>query len=220
MNGWRHLWIAILMIGIAGPLGMAQQAAQPADPQALLAVADRYFAEGRFDEARPIYLRILPTDPRNFHLNRNLGLCFVSSARPDFSRAIPYLETALAVQEDETVRIALARAYLSAGRPDDGLRFLRALADQHPQHPEHWREYAEHAATAGQLAQAVAAYRAYVERRPGDAVPRLELGRLLTLQGDGPGAMEEYRMVLQTNPRNIPARIGRASCRERVSIDV
>jgi len=113
------------------------------------------FAEGRFDQARPVYLRLLPSDPRNFHLNRSLGLCFANSARPDLPRAIAYFETALAVQEDEGVRIALARAYIGAGRPDDGFRFWRALADQHPQHPEHWREYAEPLAAAGRTAEAV-----------------------------------------------------------------
>jgi len=204
----RLLLLILLGGGIAAPLARAQQAAPPADPQSLLAVADRLFATGRFDEARPIYLRLLPNNPRDFHVNRNLGHCFANSARPDLPRAIEYFETALAAQEDEVVRIALAGAYIRAGRPEDGLRFLRALADQHPQHPEHWREYAEQLFAVNRPAEAVTAYRAYLERSPGNTAARVELGRLLLLQGDGSGAMAEYRLVLQTNPRDVPARIG------------
>ena len=204
MRTWKYFAMAVLWIGMAGQLAAAQQA--PAE--GLLVVADRLFTEGQFDQARPIYQRLLANNPQDFHINRNLGLCFLNTARPDYDRAIPFFEAALASQEDEEVRLSLARAYISAGRTDDGLRFLRALTEEHLQHPDHWREYAEQLAAAGQNPQAVAAYRAYLERRPGDNAARLVLARLLTYQGDGPGAMEQYQMVLSTNPRDIPARIG------------
>jgi len=204
MKTWKQFALAILWIGMTGQLAAAQQA--PAE--GLRGVADRLFSEGQFDQARPIYQRLLSNNPRDFHINRNLGLCFVNTARPDYNRAIPLFEAALAAQEDEEVRLSLARSYIAAGRIDDGLRFLRAMAEEHLQHPDHWREYAEHLTAAGRNPEAMTAYRAYLERRPGDNAARLVLARLLTYQGDGPGAMEQYQMVLSTNPRDIPARIG------------
>ena len=208
MKRWTCLLVTILWTGVAAQLADAQRAATPAPAEELRLVADRLLAEGKLDEARPIYLRLVAADPRNFQINRNLGQCFANGRRPDFNRAIEFFQAALALEDAEDVRIALARAYIGARRPEAGLRLLRELAAQHPQHLQHWREYAEQLDAAGQPTQAVDAYRAYLERRPGDNLARLELARLLTWQRDATGAMAEFRIVLQSNPRNIPARIG------------
>ena len=123
---------------------LGQQAPPTRSNAELLQIADRLYGDNRLDEARLIYLKLLATAPKDFHLNLNLGNCFANGRRPELNRAIEFFQTALSAaateaQSDEMVS-ALARTYQRANRVASGLALLRERAEQHPQHPEHWRE--------------------------------------------------------------------------------
>lgn len=200
--------VAMLMVMFTHPAA-AQQSAQPTAGQGgLLQIADRLLDQRRFDEARPIYLNLFETNPRDFRVNRALGFCFALGSRPDYNRAIQHFRAALSVEVSEEVQLELARTYPKAGMAEEGIRILQQLANQHPQHFDHWRDLAAQLDAAGQPVPAIQAYQAYLERRPNDADARVELARLLSVQGNVAEAMSEYQMVLQSNPRSIPGRVG------------
>ncbi|OFV98675.1 MAG: hypothetical protein A3F68_03655 [Acidobacteria bacterium RIFCSPLOWO2_12_FULL_54_10] len=201
----------LLAVLIGGGMFTPEFAGAQQPPQVeLRQIADRYYAERRYDEARPIYLQLLASNPRDFAINRNLGYCYLQGRRPDYARALQYLNAALAIEVQEDIQTEVARLYVRTGQPISGLQILQNLAGQHPQHPEHWKEYATQLEISGRQSEAIAAYQAYLERRPGDAAARLELGRLYSLDGKVPEAQSQFQMVLQSDPQNISGRIGLA----------
>lgn len=212
MSNWRIVAFAclpllIFELSVRTLWGQGTPAAGMA-PQELREVADRLYAQERFDQARDAYLQIQPQFANDAELNRNLGWSFYRARRPDLLQAIRYWSVSWQVEENESIKSEAARAYLRLGRFEEGTRLLLDLAANHPQHPQHWRELASLAEGAQRYPQAIVWYRAYLDRRAGDIPARLALARLLSWEMEHSEAISEYMMVLQTDPRNVTAQIG------------
>ena len=177
-------------------------------PQEIRGIADGLYGRGRFDEARDIYLKIQPQFATDPELNRNLGWCFSRGRRPDLLQAIRYWTISWQVEENESLKMEAARAYVRLGRFDDGAKLLLDMAEGHPQHPEHWRDLASLSESAQRYPQAISWYRSYLDRRAGDIPARLALARVLAWDKKFTEAITEYNVVLQSDPRNLSARLG------------
>ena len=173
--------LALLVGGLGAAVLRAQQRATPSamTPQELRELGDRLYGRDRFDDARDVYLQVQPQFAGDAALNRNLGWCFYRARRPDLLQAIHYWSLSWQVEENESLKMEAARAYVRLNRWEDGARLLLDLAERHPQHPEHWRDLATLAESAQRFPQAISWYRSYLERRAGDIPARLAMARLL-----------------------------------------
>ncbi len=205
----RTLTGLFLVIGLSVSSLWGQQTRQSGlSLPELRQLADRLYAQERFDDARDAYLQIQPQSPNDPQLNRNLGWSFYRARRPNPLQAIHYWSLSWQVEENETLRAEAARAYLRLNRFDEGTRLLLDLARSHPQHPQHWRELASLAEAAMRYPEAITWYRAYLERQAGDVPARLALARLLGWSMEHIEAVSEYMVVLSTDPSNLTARLG------------
>ena len=170
--------------------------------------ADRLYEQGRFDDARPLYIRLRSRFPEDAELLEKLGWCFSKGQHPDPARAIQYWLISLQFQKSETLQVEVARAYIQRNRWNDAVRTMLSLTREHPDHPEHWRQLAQMAVQNGKDQDAIKWYQAYVDRRAGDTEARLELAEVLFRTKQYLEALNAYNMVLQTDPRNEAAHTG------------
>ncbi len=97
-----------------------------------------------FEEAFIHYTAALDANPVNMvAINGLVQLCHYQ-ARLD--EAIPYLEAALAIKNDEAIRFALAGSLLSLGRESESRAHLEVLLGENPTNSEAQQLYAHFAA--------------------------------------------------------------------------
>jgi tetratricopeptide (TPR) repeat protein len=170
--------------------------------------ADRLYDQGRFDDARPLYLQVRSRFPEDAELLEKLGWCFSKGQHPDLARAIQYWLISLQFQKSETLQVEVARAYVQRNRWNDAVKTMLQLTREHTDHAEHWRELAQMAVQNGKDQDAIKWYQAYLDRRAGDTEARLEMADLLFRTKQYLEALNAYNMVLQTDPRNEAAHAG------------
>jgi tetratricopeptide (TPR) repeat protein len=94
--------------------------------------AKQLMAEGRFDEAIPIYERLVAAVPGNAGLILNLGLAEEMGGHPQ--KAIPHLESVLKVQPDSVPALtSLAMAHLQLNQPAAAIAPLEKLMKIQPE---------------------------------------------------------------------------------------
>lgn len=199
-----------LLCSVGGVCAAAPQRSADATKEAhqLRAEADQLYEQGRYDEARPLYLRVRTRFPEDAELLEKLGWCFSKGQHPDLTRAIQYWLISLQFQKSEALQVEVARAYLQRNRWNDAVRTMLKLTKEHPDHPAHWRELAQMAVQAAKDQDAIKWYWAYLDRRAGDTEVRLELAEALFRTKQYLEALNAYNMVLQTDPRNEAAQAG------------
>ncbi len=174
----------------------------------LRAEADGLYEQGRYDEARPLYLRARSRFPEDAELLEKLGWCFYKGQHPDLARATQYWLISLQFQKSETLQVELAHVYVQRNRWNDAVKTMLQLTREHAEHAQHWRELAQMAAQNGKDQEAIKWYQAYLDRRAGDTEARLEMADALFRSKQYLEALNAYNMVLQTDPRNEAARSG------------
>lgn len=209
MTRWAgYAVLSLALCWVASVFGAAPQGAVPRGAHQLRAQADTLYDQGRYDEARSLYLRVRSRFPEDAELLEKLGWCFSQGQHPDLARAIQYWLISLQFQKSETLQVEVARAYLQRNRWNDAVRTMLKLTKEHPDHPAHWRELALMAVQAGKDQDAIKWYWAYLDRRAGDTEARLELAEALFRTKQYLEALNAYNMVLQTDPRNEAAHSG------------
>ena len=104
-----------------------------AGSESLLALqAQILHAEGRLDDAIAAFTALLQADPKAVHYRTSLALCLLQAGRS--REAIPLLEEAIRLDRSEAAQFmiysALGQAYVSIGRNDEGISWLRAAQQQ------------------------------------------------------------------------------------------
>jgi arylsulfatase A-like enzyme len=89
--------------------------------------------DGRWENAIPLYERVVATDPQIFTARLELGLAL--ARRKEWARALPHLRLVAERMPDYAdARFTLGLAYASLGRRDEALRELRAALQVDPRH--------------------------------------------------------------------------------------
>ena len=217
IHSWGlRLWGGVLLVAfllIACPAWAGQGTA--AKPQAkrtpleTLQSAHALFLQRDFEAARPLYLQVLPSFPKNFDVLKNLATCFYRMGPKGYAQAAQYYSRALEIQPDSVEAAeTLARCYEHLNRKADAGAVYERMAKQPGGASTHWKRAAEAYADADRFRQAEAAYDAYLQRNPGDLAARAHLGDLYAREKQYPRAQEQYRIVLSSNPNNSAALIG------------
>ena len=152
--------------GATGTVGPAPSGVDPKDRIGvtnLLHDAALAAEDGRWDEAIPLYEKVVATDPQIFTARIELGLAL--ARRKQWARALPHLQVAVErMPEFADARVTLAVAYSALGRGRDAEAELRAALAREPGHFQAnlllgrmLQERGDSAAAIGPLEKAVAA---------------------------------------------------------------
>ncbi|HRO02483.1 MAG TPA: tetratricopeptide repeat protein [Terricaulis sp.] len=137
----------------------------------------------------------LKADPRHPGALQLAGALHCQLGRPD--KGAPLLERSLALAENQTTRLNLAKALLDAGRAADARAVLRKSAPS----PDAARLLGDVLKSSGDLSGAIAAFRDAVRQRPDYADAWNNLGNALRETGDLDAALEALMRAVQLNPR-------------------
>jgi tetratricopeptide (TPR) repeat protein len=113
LTHWNRVglaWLCIAVFGAVAPAALASVESELAFHRGVVA-----FGDGRYDEARVAFEKVLAADPEDSSAMQYLGL--IAQEQGDFEAAIGHFENALAVEPDNSaVRLDLGSALIEAGQ--------------------------------------------------------------------------------------------------------
>jgi len=171
----------------------------PAFRPSLLELADLYEKNHQDAEAAAIYREF----PENAAAQERAGALMLEGKR--YADAIPSLEAAYAKEPNESNRVALAQAYLFAGKRQQALPLLQQAAAAEPSSFDVRMAYARALRDGRQYAPAAGQFAAAVQLKPADAAAWRDLGDMLYLTGDLARALvafEKARQLGEDTPGN------------------
>ena len=175
----------------------------PSSVPAHEALATTLASRGDVEGAIRHYSAALEVEPDNFLVLHNLGTVLARAGEP--ARAVEHLRRAAElVPGDPTVRYKLARNLMRSGRPEEAQREYLALIASEPEGGGQADQYdaarfdlSEIHFRGGRYREAVELLRELASTDPSRSWVRLSLGVALQAAGNEPGAMAEYRAVLE-----------------------
>jgi tetratricopeptide (TPR) repeat protein len=171
---------------------------------------------GQLREALPFYERAVSLDPDPKGSENTYGMALLRENR--VAEAIPHLERAIALAEAErnpiyTFYLDLGRAYVAAGRVQDGLsQFGRARERAGPAYPLPAYDLlvGDALVRLGRDQEAAPYLQRAVDADPGDAFHRLDLGRIFYKNGRYEEAARYLEAAARLRPDLVDAYIGLA----------
>ena len=154
-------------------------------------------AAGQYEQAIPIYERLVKALPGNTGLLLNLGLAEHMAGREQAS--IPHLEAVLKAQPNHLpALITLAQARLALNEPKLAIAPLEKVVAAEPKNHEARGMLAAALLDAGRFADAASRYREVADAAPNDARAWYGLG--MSYQGFAGGAFERLQKIDPTSP--------------------
>ena len=157
---------------------------------------------GRYEQAADVYRDAVRISPDDTTLQRQLGLA-LSLAEKNVE-AVAVLEP-LARKDKDTpgyILVALGRAYLGAGRPDDAKAILRTATKVSPSSLPAWTWLARAALSGNDLVTAREAAAKATEIGAGSPEPFILLGYVCLRQGHTSAAVHALQTALQKQPND------------------
>jgi tetratricopeptide (TPR) repeat protein len=198
----------------AAPGARAAQTSQPTANTQIATerkTADSLYDQGKYDEAKAIYVRLVDFFRDDFYFNKRLGDCYFNAPKTDYVLAAKYFARAYELNpRDSELQMNLADAYIWSKQDRAALPLLRKIVARDPSYPQARLLLARALNTAGEFPEARSTYQSYLERWPGDRDVRLEFAALLSWNKQYSAALEQYHYILKIDPHNLQARLGEA----------
>jgi Flp pilus assembly protein TadD len=215
-------FVAVLaLITFPGPVPLrlfaqtatANPAATKAYDSALSAIRAGDFAAAQSQLEQAVKL-----SPANAEMQLTLGKVLLHTG--DLNGALIHLQTAIKLKpNDAQAHFYLGQALSSAGDFEDAIAELKEASKLAPKDAEPHRALARAWNAQNKNAEAIAEAQKAVALAPNSVGAHDELGSLLAQGGQLSEAEQQFRSALQLDAQYEPE-IGRASCRERVSLTV
>ncbi len=164
-----------------------------------LAVADQYFDDGCYGEARACYADLLKKNPFSAELHNRLGT--VLDRLQFFPQAIAHYHKALALHERfDVARFNLSNSLAHVGEWEAAIREMRAVVCSQPDFTEAWQNLAYLQYHQGDCDAAIACLDRVTALAPGLSEPHCELARIYLEQGNHQQALAHCDKLLQRQP--------------------
>ncbi len=167
--------------------------------------------QSRWDDAAAAFGKVVELYPDSFAAQRDLGTACEQLGRVD--DAARAYEAAIALRDQEDLRVRVAFMLLKAGQQPRAISHLQMLADRDTRTPEVWSTLGRLAYEGNDLASAEKHFtRAATLRDEGRAW--FNLGVVRTRLADLPGALAAYERAAQHGDTREPAQKEMAKVRE------
>lgn len=201
-KAWFTLGRALAMLGRGAEADAAFERSFELSPERrLMALAAEHQKEGRYDEAEPLYRRILRHNPRNVDALRLLALIALRAEHADEAEGL--LEKALALAPDYIAAILdLGRLRKEQDRYGAALEcFDQAIALDPGNAQAHYLRGAT-LAPAAFTEEAIAAYQQCLQLRPNHIAALLGLGHVLKAVGRYDESVASYTGCIRQSPES------------------
>lgn len=201
-------WLLVILLALVSLTPFAEGQ----DSQELLRQGDLAVLQGRFDAAMDAYqsaMRAGAVLDKDSLRSRNLALCELNAAPPDFVQAIRWFQVSLSLDpRDEDTRLQLARTLLRIGKFDQAAEQYRALVQAHGDSTEYAIGLSDSLRGGGKTSDALEFLGSTLAKYPENIGIRLEYARLLSYEKLFDKAREQYQAVLRAQPTNLRAQVG------------
>ena len=167
--------------------------------------------QSRWDEAAAAFGKVVELYPASFAGHRDLGGAFERLNRVD--DAAREYEAAIALREQDDLRVRLAFMLLKANQQPRALTHLQTLADRDSKAPEVWSTLGRVAYEKNDLSTAEKDFTRAVTLRD-DGRAWFNLGVVRTRLNDLPGALQAFEKAAQHSETKEPAQKEVAKVRE------
>ncbi len=161
--------------------------------------AARHFQTGAYDQASTFCKKILDSNPRHTGALGLLGL--VSAIHGKLPAAIDLFRRAIRIEPENTVlNKNLARALVTEGRYEEGLKYYSRVATLLPENSEAYYDIACTYLKMGDADKAELHFNCALSLNQNNVNARVNLGGLLRMQGRHPEAIKHYELALKMSP--------------------
>lgn len=167
--------------------------------------------QSRWDDAAAAFAKVVELYPGSFAGHRDLGGAYEQLNRVD--DAAREYEAAIALRDQDDLRVRLAFMLLKANRQPSALPHLQALADRDSKAPEVWNALARVAYDKSDLSTAEKNFTRAAALRD-DGRTWFNLGVVRTRLNDLPGALQAFEKAVQHSDTRQPAQKEVAKVRE------
>lgn len=165
---------------------------------------DRYFKEGKYDEAVSEYVKASRFDAENEHVIRQLGLAYYQLGK--YQDAFQLLSKAeQSKPSDRDVKLVVGQLYLKDHRPDQAIREAQAVLAAQPKDTAALQLLASAYLNQKDFTKAVETYGRLVELSPNAADAHSDLGVALMAARRLPEARKEFEAALSLAPDDVRA---------------
>jgi putative PEP-CTERM system TPR-repeat lipoprotein len=190
-----------------GPLKTVAEATKA--PAAELALADYYLSQRRFDEARPILVRLSKTDQGFIPATVRLAQLDYGLKRPELAHQ--GLKAVLAKDPKQVDALVMqAQMFLTERKSDEALAAAQAAVANTPQAAGAHNVLGDALATRNEPDAAIRAYNDTLRINPRLVGAKLKIAQLQIQKGDFDGALQSTEDVVRQSPSDPFARMLRA----------
>jgi tetratricopeptide (TPR) repeat protein len=199
--------IHLLLVVVAVSLVSCSPAARKAR---YLSKADKYFADGKYDEAEVEYMNTLRVDGENPAAISRLSVIYFNQGR--LSRAIPFLLKSRTLQPDNLdLRVKLAAIYLSTGKRQEAREECNFVLDRQPSDNEAPLVLAGTAFKAAEVEEVRQRLQGLPAPAPSGAPVLVALGTLALRQNDLKAAEAAFKQAQSVDTKSSAAAMGMAN---------
>jgi tetratricopeptide (TPR) repeat protein len=188
-------------------------AAAPGDPEARLALASFFMAAGRTVEAEATLKEVLDKEPKHLLANRLLGTLYVGSNR--VAAAEQPLKVVAESSNAPRARFQLADYYINAGRTNDAVALLSALAKEPASAAEAELKWAALDYSQKRTAEAHTRLDALLTRAPNYSDALVLKSQWLAIENKLDEALARAKAAVAAEPQSAQAHFALAVTQER-----
>ena len=205
--------IIAFLIGIAAAASALPQAPTsiPGNIAAERQRADQLFDQGKLDEAREIYARIVPTYTKDFDFNMRLAYCYFVSKRNEMAMAAIYYGRAHALKpKNVEAEMNLGKTLSWSKQYSKAIEVLRGIVERDSNNRDALLELARAQNYSGDFDRAHGSYETFLNRWPKDGPVRVEYAQWLSWNKRYDEALAQYRIARHDEPRDASLMAGEA----------
>lgn len=171
----------------------------PQKASARMGLADTYYALSMYAEAEPEYLKAVELDPKNSRLHGKLCVNYTEWGQREKAVAC-YLE-AIKKDPNHVYYLSLGHLYERLGQPDEAIAAYKKSLEKKPNFTVALYQLAGVYIMKRELRSAIDPLRKLLAEDPKHEQGNFALGQVYALIGDNTGAMQQYYILQNLNPR-------------------
>lgn len=171
----------------------------PQKPSARIKLADTYYALGMYAEAEVEYLKAVEMEPKNSRLHGTL--CVNYSEWHKHEKAVECYHEAIKKDPNHVYYFSLGHSYELLNKPDEAIAAYKQSLEKKPTFTFSLYQLATVYIRKRELRNAIDPLRKMLAVEPADEKGNYALGQVYALLGDNDGAMQQYYILQNINPR-------------------
>jgi tetratricopeptide (TPR) repeat protein len=171
----------------------------PKDPSARLNLADAYYALAMYAEAEAEYLKAIELEPTNARSQARLCVNYVEWRK--YEKAAPCYQEVLKKEPNHVYYFSLGRVYESLGKPDEAIAAYKQSLEKKPNFTLALYQLAGVYVAKRELRSAIEPLRKLLAEEPNHQHGNYTLGQVYAALNDNTGAMQQYYILQNINPR-------------------